>query len=1005
MLNLEVSAAYTIVNLLLAIIIIIKSRQNLANHFYFFLVCMLVTIGITAFIVKQTPPIPIRKLFEFVLIFLYSLFPFFFLHFMVIFVRRYEILRSKALITGIYIAGLFSYAMILAGYIPKPIAASGAIAKCGYIFYVTWMSIFFAIGIALLYELTKGFYGKVEKANLLLVGFALLLLILPGPFTDSVFFGIFKVDTDWYLLSCTFAIVIAVYFVFRHKVIVNTIYDALKSALSVMNDIFLTTNDDFQIQMVRGRVEPIMGYSEREMLGRSLKEFIAQPDYLEAYREYVSKNKMKESYFDADVVTKGGTRLPMNFSFTPMFVNEELSGFVSIGRDITERKEAEKLQTVLYRIAQAADTAPHLLDLYQEVHAVIREVMPAENFYIALYDEKNDSLTFPYFVSEQQPAPGTRHRGNGVTEYVLRTGKSLLCTPLSSDELRLRRAVELGQSSPGIWLGVPLIAERKTIGVMAVIHYTDPQAYGERERNILEYISSQVAKVIVQKRAEEEIQLLAHTVESITEIVTITDLDNKFTFVNNAFLKRYGYTEEEALGKEVNLVWSRSNPPELLRDIITQTKRGGWRGELLNVSKEGEEFPVELSTSQIRDSDGNIVGLVSIAADVTEQKKLEEQFRHAQKMESIGTLAGGVAHDFNNILQIILFHSMKFKKTNLAHQDLLQNVDNINKAIQRGAGLIRQILTFARKTDVLFEPINVNQMVEEVGKIIVGTFPKNIEFALQLDNTVGNVVADRTQVHQVMLNLCINARDAMPDGGRLTIRTENITPAKIKERFADAKDQAYLSISVIDTGTGMDEATRARIFEPFFTTKERGKGTGLGLAVVYGIVQSHSGYIGVESELERGTTFRLFFPLQPTKAAVIDTAELEDVTDIKGGNETILVVEDEEMLLASLKSLFEEKGYKVYAAADGLQAVEIYQQHSAEIALVLADLGLPKLSGWDAFLKMKQVRSEVKVVLASGFIDPVVKNEKIELGARDIIEKPYKPSVILRRVREIIDEA
>lgn len=1004
MLYFEVSAAYTVVNLLLATIIIIKSRQNLANHFYFFLVCILVTIGIMAFIVKQTPPIPVRKLFEFVLIFLYSLFPFFFLHFMVIFVRRYEILRSKLLISGIYMAGLFSYAMVLAGYLPRPIAPSGSITQSGFIFYVTWMSIFFSIGIALLYELTKGFYGKVEKANLLLVGFALLLLILPGPFTDSVFFGIFKVGTDWYLLSCTFAIVIAVYFVFRHKVIVNTIYDALKSALSVMNDIFLTMNEDFQIQMVRGSVEAILGYSEREMLGRSMKDFIAQSDYLDAYREYVTKHKMKESYFDADVMTKQGSRLPMNFSFTPMFVNEELNGFVSIGRDITERKEAEKLQTVLYRIAQAADTAPHLLDLFQEVHSIIREVMAAENFYISLYDEKYDFLSFPYFVSEQQPTPGTRHRGNGLTEYVLRTGKSLLCNPMSSDELRLRRTVELGQSSSGIWLGVPLIAERKTIGVMAVIHYTDPQAYGERERNILEYISSQVAKVIEQKRAEEEIQLLAHTVESISEIVTITNLENKFTFVNNAFLKRYGYTEDEILGKDVSLIQSRNNPPEIAREISVQTRNGGWRGELLNVSKEGEEFPIELSTSQIRDTEGNVVGLVGIAADVSERKKLEEQFRHAQKMESIGTLAGGVAHDFNNILQIILFHSMKFKKPNLAHPDLLQNVENINKAIQRGAGLIRQILTFARKTDVLFEPLNVNQMVEEVGKIIVGTFPKNIEFALQLDNTVGNIVADRTQVHQVMLNLCINARDAMPDGGRLTIRTENTSPSKIKERFADAKDKPYLSISVIDTGTGMDEATRARMFEPFFTTKERGKGTGLGLAVVYGIVESHSGYIDVDSELGRGTTFKLFFPLQPTKAALIDTAELEDVTDIKGGSETILIVEDEEMLLSSLKSLFEEKGYKVYCASDGLQAVEIYQQHSSEIALVLADLGLPKLSGWDAFLKMKQVRKGVKMVLASGFIDPVVKNEKIELGARDIIEKPYKPGVILKRVREIIDE-
>ena len=396
------------------------------------------------------------------------------------------------------------------------------------------------------------------------------------------------------------------------------------------------------------------------------------------------------------------------------------------------------------------------------------------------------------------------------------------------------------------------------------------------------------------------------------------------------------------------------------------------------------------------------MGLIGVARDVTDRKRLEDQYRHAQKMESLGTLAGGIAHDFNNILAIILGHASLIPRNqgNPAKQTV--NIDSVIQASHRGAALVRQLLTFASKSDVLFESVQLNEVVSETTRLLGETFPKTITVRLQLEQSLPPIIADPNQLHQLLLNLCINARDAMPKGGTLSITTTFVGRERLPGHFPNVGSRTYIVLQVSDTGQGMDQATKHRIFEPFFTTKEKGKGTGLGLATVYGILESHGGFVDVDSEVGVGSTFHVYFPTQLISEETSDPQQAS-LDDVPGGAETILIVEDEVMLQEMLKTILVAKGYQVLTASDGIEALEVYSLHREEIGLVIADIGLPRLAGSEVFLRLKQNNPAIKVILASGFLEPALKAEMIKAGAKEIIQKPYQPNDFLRSVRKALD--
>ena len=998
-----VSVAYTVTNLLLAIVIFLKSRRNILSQFYLFLAAGLTCFGLAGYLLTFPVNDFVRHhVLEPAAVFVYSLFPFFFLHFIVIFVRRYEILKSKLVVAAIHCVGLFIYTMVLAGFIPKPVLLDGGFTKTGYIFYLTWMSIVFSIGIALLYSTTESFSRKRTKSRLLFATFALLLLLLPGPFTESVFLTIFHESLEVYFFSSSIALVIVVYFVFRHKVLVDTPYDALKSALTAVNDILLKTTDKFEIEMARGAVEHLLGYGEKELLGRSFPDIVEQKFDIEMYEFYVRQGKMKEAYIDLDVRCQNGRKLAMNFSFSPLFESDDLIGFVAVGRDVTERNRVDQLHAAVYRIAQAADVVSTLDALFSRVYGIVKDIMPATNFFIALQNEKEGRVDFPYSVAESESFPSPGAVGKELTSYILRTGKSLLCDDKSYEELARRGEVASLGNPPSVWLGVPLTVDQKTIGVMAVQHYSNRHAYGEPEKQILEFVSSEVAQVLDRKRVEEELRFLARAMDEATELITVTDLQNHFIFANKAFLKAYGFDEKEVLGQTVKIIDSPRNPPELRHEISESSLRGNWEGELVNRRKDGSEFQIFLSTSEITDTTGKVVGFVGVARDLTEKKKIEDQLRQVQKVESIGTLAGGVAHDFNNILSIILSYASLLEQQKSNPEKLTQTLAIIKSTVYRGANLVRQILTFARKSDVMLEPLNVNEVIGDVAKMLAETFPESVTFSLQLGANLPLIIADRTQVQQALINLSVNARDAMQHGGTITVKTSEVMGADLQKRFSKAYTSSYICVEVVDTGDGMDEPTRLRIFEPFFTTKDPGKGTGLGLAVVMGVVESHHGLIDVESCVGKGTTFSVFFPVQQNGLNRKASQDVEG-EEIVGGSETILFVEDEEMLMTLIASFLESKGYRVLTATDGVSAVKLYKERNSEIDLVITDMGLPGMGGGEVFQSLRAVNPKTKVILVSGYLDPELKNMMLDAGAKGFIQKPYAMEEVLRKAREVLD--
>ncbi len=889
--------------------------------------------------------------------------------------------------------------------------------------------------------------------------------------------------------------------------------------------------------LINQAVADAYGTSVENLIGKTDADFNQNREEVEFFRQKDLEviDSLQPRFIPEERITDatGNVRWLQTVKIPIIAANGKANQVLGVSTDITLRKRIEVLQNAVYQVAQAAEQATSLENLFKSVHEIISSVMPAQNFYISLYDQRKDLLSFPYFVDEIDPAPSALKPGKTLTGYVLRTGKSLLCDEATDRSLREKGEVEIVGASSAIWLGVPLIAENKTIGVMTVQHYSNPRAYGEREQQMLEYVSSQVAKAIAHTQAQSALRESEERYRSLVESspdAVVIHVDGKIVFVNEAAVQLGGAQSPDQIvgrplmdfvhpddremvderirqatreGKGLPLIeekfvrvdgitidvevssipftyQGRAGAQVVIRDI-TERKRAeealrqseeryrslvysardaiftlspegaitslnpafetitGWKCEewigrsftsiihpddhhlaVQNFKRmmQGELVPVHelrihtkkdmyvsgeftITPQRLRD---RVVGMIGIARDITERKKLEENLRQAQKMESLGTLAGGIAHDFNNILAIILGHASLHKKQENTPEKFSQSMEAIVSATNRGAGLVRQLLTFARKTDSLIEPIELNATIQDLLKLLHETFPKTVLIDTDLAPDLPPISGDSTQINQVLINLCVNARDAMPAGGKLTIATKLVSGSSVKQRFADASAHEYEQIDVTDTGFGMDESTRSRIFEPFFTTKERGKGVGLGLAVVFGIISSHNGFIYVDSSRGKGTAFHIVFPV-PERPIEDSRLQEGDMSEVRGGDETILLVEDEELLRDAAKEILSSSGYTVLTAGDGEEATKIYSQHKKEIALVLSDYGLPKLQGDEFFKNVKEMNPKVKAIFASGYLEPHLKAQLLNAGVKDFIQKPYIPAEILKKIREVLDRS
>ncbi len=542
----------------------------------------------------------------------------------------------------------------------------------------------------------------------------------------------------------------------------------------------------------------------------------------------------------------------------------------------------------------------------------------------------------------------------------------------------------------------------------------------------------------LKQQAVKEVQsLLAAVVESSQDAIVSKNLDGIILSWNGGAEKLFGYKAEEAIGKHITLVIPADRHSEET-DILRRVRRGERieSYETVRQKKDGRLFDVSLTISPVFDGTGRIIGASKIARDITERRRMEAELRslnaelekrvadrtaelirtieqrerlqqqlaQSQKMESIGTLAGGIAHDFNNILTIILGYSSSLGGVDDPAR-LREGLDIIRETGMRGALLVQQLLTLARNGNLSFQPVDVNEMLRQFVRLLGETFPKTINISLDVHDDLPATMADPNRLHQALLNLCVNARDAMNGTGTLGLRDSVISGEELRTRFPEAADDAYLCIHVSDTGTGIEAAVRDRIFDPFFTTKEPGQGTGLGLTAVYGIVREHDGFVEVDSERGRGTTFRLYLPLRSvdgTSTAAADDVKKHD--ENRYGNETVLFVDDEDRQVDLMEGVLKERGYRVLIARDGVEAVELHRRHKHEIAAVILDLGLPRLNGWEAFLRMKQEQPDVKTIFASGYIKADIRSEMMNQGVVGIIHKPYLPDELLAKIGAVIAE-
>ncbi|MBW1730177.1 MAG: PAS domain S-box protein [Deltaproteobacteria bacterium] len=504
------------------------------------------------------------------------------------------------------------------------------------------------------------------------------------------------------------------------------------------------------------------------------------------------------------------------------------------------------------------------------------------------------------------------------------------------------------------------------------------------------------------KKLRYELNRLGEAIYYTSDIVIITDPNGNITYINPAFERITGYSSDEVLGQNPRILKSGKHDEQFYRDLWNTISNGKtWHGQFINKKKDGTLYNEEATISPVFSPKGEIVAYVGVKRDVTEKIKLQAELHHAQKMESIGMLAGGVAHDFNNILQSIYGYTQLLLLEKPPEDPDMDRLNSIEKATQRAIELARQILTFSRKAESQKRPINLNQEIKLTSKLLKRTIPKMIDMEFHLEKDLGFINADPIQMQQVIMNLCTNARDAMPDGGKIVFETKNvILDDEYCKTHSGAEPGSYVLLSVSDTGHGIDQKTFEHIFEPFYTTKD--KGTGLGLAVVYGIVKEHGGIITCNSEPGSGTTFKLYFPTIKTEDEA--TTYTQEPKALPYGTETILLVDDEPSLLDICTFILTRAGYKVIQASDGSSALEIYRKKKDEISLIILDLIMPGIGGKQCLKKLLETNPEAKVIIVTGYSADESPGELLQLGARGFLQKPYEMNQIAQVVREVLDE-
>ncbi len=517
------------------------------------------------------------------------------------------------------------------------------------------------------------------------------------------------------------------------------------------------------------------------------------------------------------------------------------------------------------------------------------------------------------------------------------------------------------------------------------------------------YFISQIQDITERKSTEQKLVQQATLIDQARDAIIQRDLELNILFWNKGAERLYGWTADEAIGRNASDLMCRGGSGrqhEIKQLVLAQ---GEWTGELQHLTKDGHLVTVESRWTLLRDDKGQPESLLSIISDITERKRMEAHLLRAQRIESIGTLAGGIAHDLNNLLAPIVMGVELLKLFGLTGQSL-EIVNNIERSAKRGANLVRQVLSFARGEEGARLAVYVGDVINEIESIFHNTFPKNITLQTKVAQDLWLITGDPTQINQVVLNLCVNARDAMPDGGTLSISVENVVldaqQAALRPSVAAGR---YVSVVVGDTGCGIPREIIDKIFDPFFTTKELGKGTGLGLATCLGIVRSHGGFMNVYSEVGQGSTFKLYLPARPEEVPASSDSSIDEEWP-RGNGECILLVDDEPSILNLTRQTLEAFGYRVLTADDGAKAVSVFALNRDKISLVLTDMMMPVMDGPATIVALREIEPKLKIVAASGLNANGNVAKAATAGVSHFLSKPYTTKSLLVTLRNVLRE-
>jgi PAS domain S-box-containing protein len=770
-------------------------------------------------------------------------------------------------------------------------------------------------------------------------------------------------------------------------------------------DALLIVDLSFRIQCVNGEFQRMFGYSAAQALGQTADALILPADR-GAESQWMAQCLQRGEAITLETQrhSQGGKVLEIALTMTPLQGAGRVAGYSILLRDVSQRKHAEAVSSALYRIAEKAAAAQDLQQLFAAVHGIVAELMPARNFGIALHDPESQMLTFPYFVDEGAPAPAPARLGHGLVEYVLRSGEPLLCTAERFQGLRVRGEID-GAQPPLPWLGVPLKVNGHAFGAVIVGHHPRNGGLTDGDCEVLARVSRQLSATLHHKRNEQALRRSEVRYRSLVQTAVYglyrSSLDGQFLDVNPALVGMLGYDSAlDVLALDVAKdVFLEGKEYASLVDEFRRTGRmDGFEARWKR--RDGATITVRISGRAVASEDQPADVLEAIAEDITERRLLEDQFRQSQKMEAVGRLAGGIAHDFNNLLMVVSGYTEVLLDQLPPGHPLQPKAEAIRQATDRATALTRQLLAFSRKQLLELKVVDFNGIVKGMDRLLRPLIGENIELVTSLDPCTGCTRADAGQLEQVLMNLVVNAKDAMPNGGRISIRTASVTlDDSYRPENVFIQHGPYVMLSVGDTGQGMDRETQARIFEPFFTTKEKGKGTGLGLSTVYGIVKQIGGYIFVQSELHRGTVFNIYLPRVESASAPMDAAP---AVVTAGGSETILLVEDEDSVRQLVRETLESRGYRVLEAANGTAALALAARHSAPIHLIITDVIMPGLSGHELIQRLLPARPDAKILFLSGYTEDELTRASTPDGPKAFLQKPFTLQNLSRKVREVL---